>query len=253
MALISGASGGIGRACAELLARRGYDLVLVARSAQPMEELATALHAAHGTTVTVLTQDLTALDGARRVHDALTAANIAVTLLVNNAGFGALGNVADLSLEEQTDMIDLNVRSLTALTRLLLPGMLQRRQGRILNVASTAAFQPGPRLAVYYASKAYVLSFSLALSAETAGTGVTVTCLCPGPTATGFGARARMQSTRLFRTGLMDATTVAHIGIDACLRGRPLVTAGWKNKLGAFCTRLIPRMTAARIARWVQS
>ncbi len=252
IALVTGASSGLGAEFARQLAAMNYDLVLVARSTDALQALADELQQKHGAQSIVLACDLSQPHAAQSLYNELQKRRVSLSLLVNNAGFGALGPCTDLSLEDQRQMIQVNVTTLTELTRLVLPSMLRAKNGRILNVASTAAFQPGPLMAVYYATKAYVLSFSLALSEETRGTGVTVTCLCPGPTRTGFAERAHMQKTQLFRFGVMDAASVVRTGIRACLRGRPLVTAGLTNKIGTFCTRLIPRMMAARIAASVQ-
>ena len=197
VALITGASGGIGEDLARLIAAGGRDVVLLARSAAKLQALADELTRSHRVSSTVVAMDLSAPGAADEVARTLAERRISIDMLVNNAGFGTLGEFAREDPVEQSRMLQVNVVALTMLTRFLLPGMLERRRGRILNVASTAAFQPGPVMAVYYASKAYVLSLSLALTEETAGTGVTVTCLCPGPTRTGFQERAQMGKSRL--------------------------------------------------------
>ena len=180
--------------------------------------------------------------------EALTQRHIEVDVLVNNAGFGAHGPIAEISVERQLDMIEVNVAALTRLTALLLPGMLERRRGAILNVASTAAFQPGPYQAVYCATKAYVLSFTEALAEEVRGSGVRVSCLAPGATDTGFAAQAGTQGTRLFQRDVMDAGRVARAGHDGLQRGRTLVIPGMRNRVLAFSVRLSPRVLATRVA-----
>lgn len=250
-ALITGASGGIGEQLARLWAKANYDLILVARSKDTLEKLGVELEKAHGISALIVAHDLSDPSAAEKIMQKI--GNHPVDVLVNNAGFGDFGLFAQSDVARTSSMIRLNVESLTTLTRLVLPGMLTRKTGRILNVASTAAFQPGPLMAVYYATKAYVLSFSLALTEETRGTGVTVTCLCPGPTKTGFELHANLLGSRLFKRSTMTADTVARIGFDACMAGRPLITSGATNKFGAFCTRLIPRLWAAKIARKVQA
>lgn len=249
-ALITGASGGIGEDLARLIAAGGHDVVLVARSAGKLQALADELARVHSTTATVLTVDLARPEAADDIRAALAERHLSIDILVNNAGFGGLGPFAGESADEVADMLQVNVVALTMLTRLLLPGMIERRRGRILNVASTASFQPGPLMAVYYATKAYVTSLSLALSDETAGTGVTVTCLCPGPTRTGFQERAQMKESRLFKRGMvMDSAAVARAGYDGMMAGRHLVIPGLANKIGVQSVRFLPRMVAARIAR----
>ncbi len=252
-ALITGASGGLGEEFAKLFSADGYDLVLVARSRDKLEKLATDLHAKHDITATVIPCDLSLPNAAKNLCEELKKRNITIDVLVNNAGFGAYGPFAETNYEQEKSLLQVNIVALTDLTKLLLPDMVKRRSGNILNVASTAAFQAGPLMAVYYASKAYVMNFSLALSEELRGTGVTVTCLCPGPTRTGFEAGAGMTASKLFKAGSMDAMTVAKIGYDAMKAGRPLIVAGLLNKIGTFMTRLIPRMFAAKVAKWVQS
>ena len=252
-ALITGASGGLGEEFAKLFAADGVDLVLIARSKEKLEKLAADLHAKHGITATAIPCDLSLPDAAKNLVEELKRREITVNTLVNNAGFGAYGLFAETEYAHEKDLLQVNIIALTSLTKLLLPQMIQNKSGKILNIASTAAFQPGPLMAVYYASKAYVMNFSLALSEELHGTGVTATCLCPGPTRTGFETGAGMTASKLFRSGSMDALIVARIGYEAMQRGKPLVIAGLLNTIGAFMTRLIPRMLAAKIAKWVQS
>lgn len=251
--LITGASGGLGEEFARLAAADGNDLVLVARSKEKLETLGEELEAKHTIRVTVLPHDLSTPDAVETLIAELKEKNIEPDILINNAGFGAYGLFHETSYEQEKNLIAVNVAALTELTKRVVPSMVKRGSGKILNIASTAAFQPGPLMAVYYASKAYVMHFSLALSEELKDTGVTVTCLCPGPTKTGFEANANLGNSRLFRLGSMDAATVATIGYSAMKSGRPLIVAGRRNKIGAFMTRFIPRMLAAKIAKSVQS
>ena len=202
--------------------------------------------------VRVLTKDLADPQSPQAIFDALAAESVTVDVLVNNAGFGAAGSVADLPLEKQLDMIQVNVTALMHLTRLFLPGMIQRRSGGILNVASTAAFQPGPYMAVYYATKAFVLSFTEALAEEVIGTGVRVTCFAPGLTATGFAATADVENKLLFQLGTADAKSVAQAGYRGFRRGRWLVIPGLGNKLGAFAVRFAPRLVVRKVVKRLQ-
>lgn len=252
-ALITGASGGLGEEFARLCAADGNNLVLVARSGGKLEELGKELEEKNRVRVTVLPFDLSLPDAVKKLTDELRNRNIEPTVLINNAGFGAYGLFHETAYEQEKSLIAVNIAALTELTKCLLPAMVKRRNGKILNIASTAAFQPGPLMAVYFASKAYVMNLSLALSEELRSTGITVTCLCPGPTKTGFETNAHMGNSRLFRLGSMDAATVAKVGYDAMKQGTPLAIAGLRNKIGAFMTRLIPRMLAAKIARSVQA
>ena len=251
-ALITGASGGIGYALAKLFARDGNDLVLVARSHTKLSELAAQLETAHGIRATVVVAELAQATGPGEVYAATEKAGISVDILVNNAGAGQFGFYKDTDAVEEQRQIQLNVNSLTELTKLYVRPMIARKHGRVLNVASTAAFQPGPLMAVYYATKAYVLSFSSALSNELQGTGVTVTCLCPGPTTTEFHKRAAMDSSKIMKAPFMDADAVAAIGYRAMLKGKPTVIAGKVNWLVAQSTRFAPRMWTAAVARKVQ-
>ena len=244
-ALITGASSGIGADLARLFARDGYNLVLVARREAKLREL--------GVAATVIAADLTDPAAPRRIAGELRAKSIDVDVLVNNAGVGLTGAFAETDLRKELEMIQVNIVALTELTKLLLPGMVARRRGRILNVASTAAFQPGPLMAVYYATKAYVLSFSEAIAEELRETGVTVTALCPGPTETGFADAANVGATRLFTmTRPATSADVARAGYEAMQRGRRVVIPGAKNKLLAQSVRVSPRRLVTTIVRKMQ-
>ena len=251
-ALITGASGGIGYELAKLFARDGNNLVLVARSGDKLAQLATELERAYKIRVTVVVADLAQAGGPDHVFAATLKAGISVDVLVNNAGFGQFGFYVETDLQQELQQIQLNIASLSHLTKLYLRPMVERKRGRILNVASTAAFQPGPLMAVYYATKAYVLSFSSALSNELQSSGVTVTCLCPGPTTTEFHDRANMNLSNIMKAPFMDAKSVAEIGYRAMLKGKPTVIAGKMNWLAAQSTRFAPRAWAAAVARKIQ-
>jgi len=246
-ALVTGASVGIGRDLAELFARDGHHLVLTARNESQLEELAAKLRGQYRVNVEVVVQDLSVAGASQRILDRLQSKPI--DYLVNNAGFGTHGPFAEAEIESQLAMLQVNVVALTHLTRLFLPGMLARGSGRIMNVASVAAFLPGPLMAVYYATKAYVLSFSEAIASEVAGKGVTVTALCPGPTITEFQIRAGIADTPLFRVGAMSSGKAARIGYDAMMRGKRSVVTGFSNKVSALGTRLMPRRATAAIAK----
>ena len=248
IALITGASSGLGRSLALLFARDGFDLVLVARREAALEEVAAAVRLL-GRTAHVRPADLSLTDGVAQLHQRLHADGITIDVLVNNAGFGMQGPFDQIPMDRHLAMIQVNVTSLTALTRALLPGMLARNRGGVLNVASTAAFQAGPLMAVYYATKAYVLSLTEAIAEEVAGSALKVSCLAPGPTDTGFAAEASMTNSALFRAGTMDADQVAQIGFQGWKAGKTLVIAGMRNRAGAFAIRLVPRATARRIAK----
>ncbi len=252
-ALITGASSGIGLDFARLFAEGGHDVVLVARTEPKLRELAQELSSRHGVSARVVTADLADPTAPGHIMERLKAEGVQVDVLVNNAGYGGYGTFAETDLDAELKMIQVNISALTALTKAVLPGMLARGQGRILNVASTAAFQPGPLMAVYYATKAYVLSFSEALANETQGTGVTVTCLCPGPTKTGFQQQAKMEESKLVKgKDMMDSLTVARVGYEAMQRGQPVVIPGFMNKMLAQSVRFLPRTTITQIVRKVQ-
>jgi short-subunit dehydrogenase len=250
VALVTGASAGIGRALARALAP-SHDLILTARRERELQTLAAELVPA---ACRVVPADLAAAAGARTVFDAVTADGRSVDVLVNNAGFGDLGPFSSADLGKMLRMVQVNVTALTELTGLILPGMVARGHGRVLNVGSVAGFQPGPLMAVYYATKAYVNSFSEALSNELTGTGVTVTCLCPGPTRSEFAAVAGMEHTGAFTVGsVADAEAVAAEGVRAMLRGKRLVVPGFRNRTLLFAERFVPRGVVIRAVRWMQS
>jgi uncharacterized protein len=248
-ALITGASAGIGRELTKLFARDGYNLVLVARNGPPLADFADELQRQFNLVAKPFPLDLTATASPQFLFDQLARESIAVDVLVNNAGYGTLGPFAQISVEESLGQIQLNIAALTHLTKLFLAPMLERKSGKILNVASTAGFQPGPMMAVYYATKAYVISFSEALANELRGSGVTVTCLCPGATDTGFQKRSGTENTILFRwLRPMDSKTVARDGYRALMRGKPLVISGFKNWLLAESLRISPRRLVTAIS-----
>jgi uncharacterized protein len=251
-ALITGASGGIGYELAKLFAADKHSLVLAARSGPKLAEVASQLEKQYGVSVRPVQIDLAQPHAPQELFDDLLHAGISVDILVNNAAYGKFGNFADIPVEESLGQIHLNIAALTHLTKLFLCPMLAQRAGKILNVASTAAFQPGPLMTVYYATKAYVLSFSEGLENELRGTGVTVSCLCPGPTLTSFQQRAGVEKSRLFEQfGPMDAKTVAQDGYRALMQGKALKISGAKNWLVAESVRFAPRKVVTAISRWV--
>ncbi len=251
--LITGASSGLGLELAQLFAAERSNLVLVARREQQLQTLAEQLRSQHNVDVRVLARDLSQPAAPQEIFDELTRQGIQIDVLVNNAGFGTRGPVAQLDVQRQLDMVQLNVKALTQLTLLFLPGMLARNQGGILNVASTAAFQPGPNVTVYYATKAFVLSFTEGLAEELRHTPLRITCFCPGPTHTGFAAVADMEKTSLFKFGAMRADVVARTGYKGFRKGKTLVVPGFKNKLGTFMVRLVPRVVVRKFLKFIQS
>jgi short-subunit dehydrogenase len=250
-ALITGASAGIGRALCKLAAQDRRDLVLVARRRDRLEEIAAELRSAHGVEVTVLVADLGQAKAPQAIFDQVAAAGIEVECLMNNAGFGSHGPFVEMARSRQLEMIDVNVRALVELCHLFVPAMLARKRGQVLNVASVAGFVPGPYMATYYASKAFVLSFTEALATELRGSGVTVTASCPGPTATEFGEVAGSTRTKLFRRGVMDAAAVAKHAYQAMLAGDVVAIPGFLNRLlatgASFGPRALVRSTTARL------
>ncbi len=249
-ALITGASGGIGYELAKLFAKDHHNLVLVARNGPKLSQVADELQRQFGVSVKTVAIDLAEPNAPESLFSQMQS--VPVDLLINNAGYGQFGEFSDIPLKESLGQIQLNITALTALTKLFLGPMLERRSGRIMNVASTAGFLPGPLMAVYYATKAYVISFSEALANEVAGKGVTVTCLCPGATDTGFASRAGNDKTRLFkRVRPTDAKTVAHAGYYGLFKGKTLVIPGIRNWLVAESVRFSPRKMVTAVSRWV--
>lgn len=250
-ALITGASGGIGADLARLFAADGHNLILVARSKDKLQALAAELSSAHGVSVEVIAQDLGQHGAAGKLFEKL--GNRQIDFLVNNAGFGLNGPFAQNDRAREIEMLELNIVTLVDLTKLCLPGMLARKEGRILNVGSTAGFQPGPFMSSYYASKSYVNLFSEGLSYELRKTGVSVTVLCPGATWTDFANTAGSEKSGLFdgplaRFTVMKSAKVARIGYRAMLRGKRMVIAGFFNKVQVFSVRLGPRWLVSAIA-----
>lgn len=244
-ALITGASSGLGLEFAKIFAEAEYNLVIVARSKEKLEEFADTFP---DTEIKVMAKDLSKPGAAAEIARELERLGIQVDVLINNAGFGLMGSFEKLPIEKQTEMIQLNITSLTELTHSFLPQMVARSSGKVLNVASTAAFQPGPMMAVYFATKAYVLSFSEALAEELSGTNVTVTTLCPGATRTNFGTVANVENTKLFSQA-MPAEEVAKEAVKGLLMGKRVVVTGNLNKAGVIASKFLPRSTAAKLAK----
>jgi uncharacterized protein len=254
-ALVTGASVGIGLELSRLLARDGHKIVLVSRDEAKLKAVAGELQSLGSPQTWVIARDLSKPTACQEIAGELSAQKIPVDILINNAGFGVQGYFWEADLQRQLDLLQVNITALTHLTHVLLPGMIERgaatRGGppqRIMNLASVAGFLPGPLMACYYASKAYVVSFSLALSEECRGKGVTVTAVCPGATRTEFQIRAKIADSELFSGRLMSGQAVAQIAYRAMLRGKPLVVTGGLNTIAAQMLRFVPRMLAARVA-----
>jgi short-subunit dehydrogenase len=240
-ALITGGSVGIGAALADVFAAHGHDLILVSRNRDKLDARGRAVHEQYGVDVVCIPEDLADPHGARRVHEAVAGRGLDVHYLVNNAGVGLYGKFAATDADAELRMIQLNVTSVVDLTKRFLQSMIARRSGRVLNVASMAAFVPGPWMSVYYATKAFLLSFSEAIDYELKPDGITVTTLCPGPTESEFKVRAGSQRSRLFESFVMDSPRVARAGYDGMMKGKAVVIPGLRNKLIPIATRLTPR------------
>lgn len=247
--LITGASSGIGRALARVLARHGHDLVLVARDGHRLARLAGELQQSSGIAATAIPADLSVATSSQDIIAELLKQGIKLSLLVNNAGFDVYGEFLETDQAEELRMIQVNLVSLTQLTKLVLPGMRQQGYGRILNLGSTGSFIPSPLNAVYSATKAYVLSFSEAIGEELRGSGITVTALCPGATESEFHQRASMEGIRLRRFGAMEAAAVAEIGYRGMMAGRRVVVPGWHNRAQVLFARILPRSVMPRMAK----
>jgi len=251
--LVVGSSTGIGRCVAIEAVKAGAAVVFSARSRDKLEAAAGSFEGKFGITAKVYAADLSLPELPRQIFEFTQNEGLSVDVLVNNAGLGLGGEFSETDIERQLGVIQVNVLALTQLTHLFLPQMIRRKSGRVLNLASTAAFQPGPLMSVYYATKAYVLSFSQALAEELRDTGVTVTALCPGPTRSEFAATAQMGETRLFHLpGVADAADVAEYGYHATMKGKRIAIPGMKNKFTAQANRIAPRILATKIARILQ-
>lgn len=253
VALITGASSGIGKELAHIHAEKGGDLVIVARSGDKLKDLKTELEKKHGVKVHCITKDLTIPSAPQEIYDELKQAGIQVEYLINNAGFGGLGKFHEREWKKDLDMINLNVIALTALTRFFLPDMIKRNSGRILNVSSTAGLVPGPLQAVYYATKAFVTSFSNAIAEELHDTNITVTALQPGATETGFGSISGMDKTVMFKN-TASARSVAQDGYDGMMNGELDVISGlsFMNKIMMSMAPLLPKKMALKQIRQMQ-
>lgn len=248
-ALITGASSGIGLEFARVLAAQKVNLILVARSTSKLEELAQSLHNQFDVEVNILTQDLSEYKNALSVFEWCSSHKLQVDYLINNAGFGELGNFHETDWNRQEQMLNLNMTTLAYLTHLFLPDMIKRKNGKILNIASTAAFQPGPGMAVYFATKAFVLHFSEAIGAELAGTGVTVTALCPGATESNFAKEAKATESKLFKgRKLPSSAEVAKYGIKAMMKGKAVAIHGSLNYFMVNSIRFVPRSIVTMIS-----
>jgi short-subunit dehydrogenase len=251
LALVTGASSGIGADLARELARHGHDVVITARRAPELETLASELRTL-GVTATVITKDLSVPGSARELAAQLEKSGLQLDVLVNNAGFGDVGSFVVESADRIDAMLQLNIASLTALTRAIMPGMIARKRGRIMFLSSTAAFQPGPNMATYCATKAYVQSLGEAIARELRGTGVTLTTLCPGATHTGFASESGAGALPLFSSSLvpkMTSAAVARAGFDAMMKGRPVLVTGIVNKFVAFSGQVFPRFIVFPVAK----
>lgn len=254
-ALITGASGGLGEEFARLLAKDKYDLILVARRKEKLLSLKDELEKSFAVKVFVYDKDLSAPNATREVFDFVKTQNLFVELLVNNAGFGDWGFFSDCNIEKQIEMINLNILALTTLTRLFLPEMIKNNVGKILNVASIASFMPGAKMSVYYATKAFVRSFSEALSVELKKTksSVTVTALCPGPVSTDFWNRAEAGFSKIFsRMIFAGSKNVALYGYKKMKKGKLLALSGFSVRVVAFLTKILPRSFIRNAVYWVQ-
>jgi short-subunit dehydrogenase len=252
-ALITGASNGIGLELAKIHASKGDDLVLVARNKQKLDELKSELEAAYKIKVYTIGKDLSLPNAAKEVYDETTRQHISINYLINNAGFGDSGMFAETDWNKELQMINLNITALTHFTKLYLQDMVKSRSGKIMNVASTAAFQSGPTMAVYFATKAYVLSFSEAVNNEVSDKNITVTALCPGPTESGFQAAAALEDSKLFKgKNIPSSKTVAEFGYRSMMSGKTVAIHGLVNSILANFVRIMPRALVVKVTRKMQ-
>lgn len=248
-ALITGASSGIGYELAKLFAQNGHNLVLVARNEKALNQLSEELREKFGVNVKVISKDLSVITAAQEIVDELQQEAVKIDILVNNAGFDVYGQFYETELNKELQMLQVNLVTLTQLTKLLVGDMVERKSGKILNIASIGSFAPSPLNAVYSATKAYVLSFSEAIAEELNGSGVTVTCLCPGATWTEFQKRAEMGDIRILKHGVMNADTVADIGYRAVMAGKRVVVPGLYNKIQIQFMRLLPKIVIVKLSK----
>lgn len=251
--LITGASSGLGMELAKLFAADGSDLVLVARREERLIELADELKSTHDIEVHVLPKDLSKKTAPKEIFSHLNKEKIQIDVVVNNAGFGNKGHIADLDIDLQLNMIQVNLVALTHLTRLFIPGIIERGYGGILNVGSLAGFQPGPNLAVYFATKAYVLSFTEALAEEISNPNIKISCLAPGPVKTEFGEKSDLEDSLLFKVSLMDMEPVVKAGYEGYRKGQTIVIPGIKQQIVPFLNRFTPRLLVRKIAKKLNS
>lgn len=249
--LITGASEGLGREFARVFAHHGHPLVLVARNQTRLDELASQLRSSFAVDIRTISQDLSLPNAAEELKNTLVGQEIEVEILVNNAGFGIHGLFPKTDWQATQDMLNLNMMTATHLTHLFLPEMLRKNRGKVLNVASTAAFQPGPFMACYFASKAYVLSFTEALAEELRGTGVTATAFCPGPTRTQFQKRSHTENIRE-NAFAMDAAPAVDAAYHGLMQSKRIVIPGFTNKLLALLVRLSPRSLVMKVTRYLE-
>ncbi len=250
--LITGASGGIGLELAKVFAQNNYNLILIARNEAKLNEIAADLSEKYHINTTVITKDLSDPKGSSEIFEEVKNKGLAVDILVNNAGFATSGAFYKLPIQDELNEIQLNITSLVELTHLFLPQMVDRKFGKILNVASTASFQPGPFMATYYATKSFVLSFSTAIASELNNTGVSVTTLCPGPTETNFDKRAGVSDLPLFNMRNSTAESVAKAGYDALMKNKLVIIPGFRNRFLAFASKFIPRKLGLNVVRKLQ-
>jgi len=252
-ALITGASAGIGLEFAIIFAKEKYDLVITARNGTKLNELANKLKNNHNVNVKVLTKDLSKQNAGEEIFNELKNEKIVTDILINNAGLGVFDNYWNIELQDEQNMLRVNIMALTELTNLFAKDMMNRGGGKILNVASTAAFQPGPTMAGYYASKAFVLSYSQSVDFELRKKGVQVSTLCPGPTLTEFQIRANMEDVNLLKKGFtMSAEEVAQIGYNGLMKGKPVIIAGAMNKIIVMGSKISPSKVSMKIVNWLQ-
>ena len=253
-ALITGASSGIGLELADIMASNGINVVLTARSEEKLNALKQRIEQNHTAKAYVIAADLTDEQTPELIYNKINELNLNIHYLINNAGFGDYGYFHNANWSKQAGMIDLNIKSLTHLTHLFSRPMIERGQGKIMNVASTASFQAGPLMSVYYATKHYVLAFSEAIAEELEDFGITVTALCPGPTESGFQSKAEMEESRLINTFTMPSSReVANYGYRAMMKGKRVAVHGWLNKILVQSIRFTPRKLASKIVHFLQS